>query len=174
MNRQRLLLLAAAVLLVGNVGYRIWAGWGLITVHVTDAPLPAVMRSVEKQGGVLLRTNLEADKTVTMHVNKVPLSYALEVLANVADARVELGYFLAPTKPPIDALLTALAAGEKPEGWQSFRVPLPGGMIGGVEEGTSDPRIDRWEVKPAPEGTLQAYLEQAAKNVSARDRKSVV
>ncbi len=168
MNRQRLLLLAAAVLLLGNVAYRVWAGWGLITVNVTDAPLPTVIQSIAKQGGVSIRTNLEADKTVTMHVKKVPLSYALEVLANVADARVELGYFLAPTKPPIDALLTALAAGEKPEGWQRFHVPLPGGMIGGADEGTSDPRLDRWEVKPAPEGTLQAYLEQAAKNVSAR------
>ena len=168
MNRQRLFIIAAAVLLLGNVGYRIWAGWGLITVNVTDAPLSTVMRSIEKQGGVLIRTNLEADKKVTMHVKKVPLSYALEVLANVADARWELGYFLAPAKPQIDTFLTALAAGEKPEGWQRFHVPLPGGMIGGIDEGTSDPRIDRWEVKPAPEGTLQAYLEQAAKNVSAR------
>ncbi len=168
MNRQLLLLFAAVVLLVGNVAYRIWAGWGLITVHVTDAPLPTVIQSIAKQGGISLRTNLEADKTVTMHVDKVPLSYALEVLANVADARVELGYFLAPAKPPIDTLLTALAAGEKPEGWQRFHVPIPGGMMVGGDEGTSDPRIERWEVKPAPEATLQAYLEQAAKNVSAR------
>ena len=169
MNRQRLLVFAAAVLLLGNVAYRIWAGWGLITVNVTDAPLPTVIKSIEKQGGVSIRTNLEADKTVTMHVNKVPLSYALDVLANVADARVELSYFLAPTKPLIDAMLAALSSGEKPEGWQRFHVPLPPGMIvGGGDEGTSDPRIDRWEVKPASEGTLQAYLEQAAKNVSAR------
>ena len=168
MNRQHLLILSAVVLLLGNVGYRVWAHWGLITVHVTDAPLPTVLRSIEKQGGIRLRTNLEPDKTVTMHVEKVPLSYALEVLANVADARVELGYFLAPTQPPIDALLAGLAAGEKTEGWQRFFVPLPPGAIGGADEGTSDPRLDRWEVKPAPEGTLQAYLAQAAKSVSAR------
>ena len=169
MNRQRLLVLAAVVLLLGNVGYHIWAGWGLITIHVTDAPLPTVLKSIEKQAGISLRTNLEADKTVTMHVEKVALSYALEVLANVADARVELGYFLAPTKPPIDAALTAMSAGEKTDGWQRFFVPMPpGGIIGSADEGTSDPRIERWEVKPAPEGTLQSYLEQAAKNVSAR------
>ncbi len=169
MNRQLLLVLAVVVLLVGNVAYRIWTNWGLITVHVTDAPLPMVIKSIEKQGGISIRTNLEADKTVTMHVDKVPLSYALDVLANVADARVELAYFLAPTKPPIDALLTAMAAGEKPEGWQRFHIPLPpGGLPGAGDEGSSDPRLDRWEVKPAPEGTLQSYLEQAAKNVSAR------
>ena len=168
MNRQRLFILAAAVLLAGNIAYRVWAGWGLITVHATDAALPTVIKSIEKQGGIRIRTNLEADKTVTMNVEKVPLSYALEVLANVADARVELSYFLAPTKAPIDALLIARAAGEKPEGWQRFHVPIPGGMIGGTDEGTSDPRIDRWEVKPAPEATLQAYLEQAAKSVSVR------
>ena len=168
MNRQRLIILAAAVLCLGNLAYYVWANWGLVTVNVTDAPLATVLRSIEKQGGIRLRTNLEADKTVTMHVKKVPLSYALEVLANVADARVELGYFFAPAQPPIDTFLTALAAGEKPEGWQRFHIPLPGGMIAGLDEGTSDPRIDRWEVMPAPEGTLQAYLEQAAKNVSAR------
>lgn len=167
MNRQQILVLAAVVLVLGNIGYRIWAGWGLITVHVTDAPLPTVLKSIEKQGGITIRTNLEPDKTVTMHVEKVPLSYALEVLANVADARLELGYLLAPTKPPIDTLLTAIAAGDKPEGWQRFHVAIPGGMIGG-DEGTSDPRLDRWEVKPAPEGTLQAYLDQASRSVSAR------
>lgn len=169
MNRQRLLILAAVVLVLGNVVYRVWAGWGLITVHVTDAPLPTVLKSIEKQGGIRIRTNLEADKTVTMHVEKVALSYALEVLANVSDARVELGYFIAPSKAPIDAFLTAMAAGDKTEGWKRFFIPTPGGAImGGADEGTSDPRIDRWEVKPAPEGTLQAYLEQAAKSVSAR------
>ena len=168
MNRQRLLILAALVLVIGNVGYRIWAGWGLITVNVTDAPLPTVIQSIAKQGGVSIRTNLEADKKVTMHVKKVALSYAMEVLANVADARWELGYFLAPTKPPIDAVLTAIAAGEKTEGWQRFHIPLPPGAMIGADEGTSDPRFDRWDVKPAPEETLQAYLEQAAKNVSAR------
>ena len=169
MNRQRLLILSALVLIIGNVGYRIWANWGLITVNVTDAPLSTVMSSVAKQGGVSIRTNLEADKKVTMHVTRVPLSYAMEVLANVADARWELGYFLAPTKALIDAVLTAISAGEKPEGWQRFHIPLPpGGLPGSGDEGTSDPRIDRWDVKPGSEGTLQAYLEQAAKNVSAR------
>ena len=168
MNRQHLLILAAIVLVLGNVGYRVWAGWGLITVHATDAALPTVIQSIEKQGGIRIRTNLEADRKVTMNVEKVALSYALEVLANVADARVELGYFLAPSKAPIDTLLTAIAAGEKPEGWQRFHVPIPGGMMVGGDEGTSDPRIDRWEVKAAAEGTLQAYLEQAAKSVSAR------
>ena len=62
MNRQRFLLFAAAVLVLGNIAYRLWAGWGLITVNVTDAALPTVIRSIEKQGGVLIRTNLEADK----------------------------------------------------------------------------------------------------------------
>jgi hypothetical protein len=168
MNRQLLLILAAVVLLLGNIGYRIWAGWGLVTVKATDAPLSTVIRSIEKQGGIRIRTNLEPDRPVTMNVKKVPLSYALEVLANVADGRLEFSYFLAPAKGVIDAQITALTAGEKPEGWQRFFVPLPGGLPGAGDEGTSDPRIERWEVKPAPEGTLQAYLEQAAKNVSAR------
>jgi hypothetical protein len=168
MNRKLLLILAAVVLLIGNIGYRIWAGWGLITVKATDVPLAIVIRSIEKQGGIRIRTNLEPDRPVTMNVKKVPLSYALEVLANVADGRFELGYFLAPAKAPIDEQITALTAGQKPEGWQRFFVPVPGGLPGAGDEGTSDPRIERWEVKPAPEATLQAYLDQAAKNVSAR------
>jgi hypothetical protein len=169
MNRQLLLLIAVVTLVVGNIGYRIWANWGLITVHATDEALPMVIRSVAKQGGIKIHTNLEADKKVTMHVDKVPLSYAMEVLANVSDARWELGYFLAPAKPDIDSALGALANGNKPEGWKRFFVPLPpGDLPGSADEGTSDPRLDTWNVKPADEPTLQAYLEQAAKNVSAR------
>lgn len=164
MNRQRLLVVAVLVLLLGNIGYRIWAGWGLITVRATDAPLSTVMRTIERQGSVSIRTNLESDKKVTMHVEKVPLAYAMEVLASVSDARWELGYFLAPTKPPIDTALASLANGDKLEDWKRFHVPLPPGE----EAGSNDPRLDRWEVKPAPEATLQSYLDQASKNVSAR------
>ena len=167
MNRQFVLLGAVLLLLVGNVAYRIWANWGLITVAATGAPLSEVIRSIEKQSGVKITTNLEPEKKITMHVKRVPLSYAMEVLAGLADARWELGYFFAPEKATIESALGTLASGEKLDGWKRFFIPLPGGSLL-PEEGTSDPRRDRWEVRPAGDATLQAYLEQASKNVSAR------
>ena len=169
MKRQTLLLIVILTLILGNIAYRVWAGWGLITVDATDAPLPGVIYTIEKQAGVDIRTNLGAEKKVTMHVKRVPLAYALDVLANVSDARWELGYFLAPSKAPIESALTTITSGEKPEGWKRYFIPLPGGALTGLgDEAPVDPRHDLWEVKPASEQTLQAYLDQAAKNVSVR------
>jgi hypothetical protein len=168
MNRQRFLILATIVLLVGNIGYRVWANWGLITVNATEASLASVIHSIEKQASVKIRTNLDPETKITMHVKKVPLAYALEVLANVAEARWQLGFFLAPSKAPIENALDTLSASSKIEGWKNWFVDLPVGPLDDRDLTASDPRIDRWETKPASEGTLHAYLEQASRSVSAR------
>jgi uncharacterized protein YbaA (DUF1428 family) len=53
----------------------------------------------------------------------------------------------------------------RPDGWRTMHVPLPDG--GGEHDVLPDPRKDPWAVQPAKEATLQAYLDQAARNVSA-------
>ena len=167
MNRTFLLIAAVLLLLVGNVAYRIWKGWGLITIHATDAPLGEVIRQVEKKGGAVIRTNMDPARKISLHVVRAPLAYVLDVLGNVSDSRLQLAYYFGPDSGTIETALSAAAAGQRPEGWKSWHIEMRG-MAPGEDEGSSDPRVDTWQVKAEPEGTLHAYLDQGSKNVSAR------
>jgi len=165
--RLRIFALILAVLVVGNLGWRLWRSHGLITIDATDRPLSEVIRSVEKQGGIKLRSNAPAETKVTLHLRKVPLLHALEVLAANTDTNLSVAYFTAPDKRTIETALAAISAGQPTEGWKRFALP---GMRGGpdADEGTIDPRDEEWKVKPAAESTLQAYLEQGSHILSAQ------
>jgi hypothetical protein len=165
MQRNHWLLLTVVLLLVGNIVWYVWSHWGLITVHAKNQPLGEVIRSIEKQGHVTIKTNLDLAKPVQMDVDKVALAEALETLSVATDARWRLAYFVAPDKGTIDAVLANIGNRLRPEGWRTMYVPLP--PVGTEPEVLPDPRKDSWAVKPAKESTLQSYLEQASRNVSA-------
>src|ERR1043166_8954762 len=78
MNRQKIIISATILLVVFSIVYWVWSNWGLITVDVNGKPLSEVIRSIEKQGHIVLKTNMDAAKPVSMHVFKVPLTEALE------------------------------------------------------------------------------------------------
>lgn len=170
MNNQLRLLIILGVLLAANLGWRVWANWGKITIDVTDAPVAEVLRQLEGQGGIRLCASLPADTKVTMHVRNVPLLHALEVLATNTEANWNVAYFTAPDKGTIQNVLGSLSNGQQPEGWKRFGIGM-GPMRGRMEEseeGTMDPREEEWKVKPAPEGTLHAYLQQASNVLSVQ------
>ena len=50
-------------------------------MKVKDAPLAQVLKSIEWQGWVKIYSNLPKDTKVTMYVDRVPLSEAMETLA---------------------------------------------------------------------------------------------
>ena len=168
MNRQKNLLSATLLLAVSAVAYWIWSNWGLVTVDVNGKPLADVIRSIEKQAGIVLKTNMDVTKPVTMHVHKVPLTEALETLGAVTDSRWRLGYFFGPDAATVTGALETIASGKRPEGWKQFEVPLfgrPGSLA--EEVVPMDPRRDRWNVKEPAEKTLQGFMQAAAAGVSA-------
>ena len=166
MNRTRWLLLFVVILAAAKIAHSIWTNWGLITVHSDKQPLSEVIRSIEKQGGVTIRTNLDLAQPVRMHVEKVALPEALETLSTLTESRWRLAYIFASDKPTITTVLGKITAGERPEGWRNISYPVP--SIPGAEEDLPlDPRSDEWNVKPPAEKTLTAYLEQAGQSVSA-------
>jgi hypothetical protein len=165
MDRRRLLVFATLGLVLFTSAYWIWSNWGLITVHADSQPLAEVIRSIEKQGGIHLRTNMAADLPVTMHVDKVPLTEALETLSAVTDSRWRLAYLFADTESAIEGAVSEITKGtRRPEGWKSFDLPNFGGDDAAIPP---DPRRDVWEVKPPEEKTLQGWLRAAAIGVSA-------
>jgi hypothetical protein len=165
MKRHHWLLLSVFFLLAGNAIWYFWVNWGLITVHSKNMPLEQVIRSIEKQGHVTIKTNLDLTKPVYMYVDKVVLAEALETLSTATDSRWRLAYFVGPDRGAIGGAVANFTAGQKAEGWQSAYVPmLPLGEERAVQP---DPRSDPWETKSAKEPTLQSYLQQAARNVAA-------
>jgi hypothetical protein len=137
-------------------------------VDVKDKPLAEVIRSIEKQAGIVLKTNMDSAKPVSMHVYKVPLTEAMETLAGVTESRWRLGYFFGPDSATVKGALETIATGNRPEGWERFEVPLfglPGSM--GDEVVPMDPRRDTWAVKEPESKTLQGFLRAAAAGVSA-------
>ncbi|HEX8311887.1 MAG TPA: hypothetical protein VF614_11250 [Chthoniobacteraceae bacterium] len=169
-NRLRLALAVLVILCLANLGWRLWANRGLVTVHADGTSVAEVVRSLEKQGGIRLRSNLPAEATVTMHVTKVPLLHALEVLSANTGASWSVGYFTAPDKATIETALATFTGGERPEGWKRFSMPGMRGMggVGGYDVGITDPRTEQWNATSASEGTLHAYLEQASLALSAQ------
>jgi hypothetical protein len=168
MNRQGFLLSATVLLIIGAIGYWIASGWGLITVKANGKPLSEVIRSIEKQGGIVLKTNMDGTKPITMNVHKVPLTDALETLAAVTDSRWRVGYFFAPDAAGLKGALETIAGGKRPEGWKNFEVPLfgrPGSL--GEAAIPMDPRTDLWNVGEPGDKTLHGYLQDAAIGVSA-------
>ena len=165
MNRHRLLLSATALLVIGAVAHHIWANWGLITIHSEKEPLAQVIRAIEKQGHITLKTDLDPATPVRMNVDKVVVSEALETLAAVTDARWRLAFIVAGDKAAISTVVASLTAGQRPAGWKTAFVPAP--PIGEEPLIPPDPRRAVWTVAAPAEPKMQAYLEAAARQVSA-------
>lgn len=168
MDRNRSLLfstLALGGLTLVYFVWSIWANWGLITIHAKQQPLSAIIRSIEKQGHITLKTNLDPATKVTMHVTKVPLTEALETLAVNTEAGWRLTYVIAPLKTDIRTAVENLLSDKKNEGWKQVGYPML--RMFGNGEPPSDPRLDVWTVTAQDEKKIQAYLKAAARGTNA-------
>jgi hypothetical protein len=138
-NKLRLLLIIFVTVLVANAAWRLWANRGRVTIDANDQAVGEVVRSLQRQGGIRVVSNVPAETKVTMHVRKVPLLHALEVLAANAGANWSVSYFTAADKGAIETALGALAGGNDPEGWKRWSMPPMRGF--GDEGGSVDPRL---------------------------------
>lgn len=165
MNRQNLLALGTALLLVVSVIWWIVANWGLITLDVDGKPLRTVVASISKQAGVPLRTNIDPETPVSCHVRKVRLPEALDALALNADARWAFVTIAAPAKPALTEGANALASATPVEDWRFVFHPLPGMFGQALDVPSTDPRREIWQVSAPGEATLQNYFDEAARAV---------
>ncbi len=165
MNRNRWLIPLTVLLVVVGVVHHIWANWGLVTVHSTKDPLSKVIREIEKQGHVTIKTDLDLNTPIHMNVDKVVVSEALETLATVTDGRWRLAFFVAGDKAAIGTAVASITGGKRPEGWKAAFFPAP--PIGDQPDLPPDPRRSVWTVSAPAEPKVQAYLASAANQVTA-------
>ena len=114
-----------ALLGVVAIVYHLWANWGLVTVHSAKDPLSQVIRAIEKQGHVTVKTDLDPATPVHLNVDKVVVSEALETLAAATDARWRLTFIVAGDKGAISTVVASLTSGQRPAGWKTAFVPVP-------------------------------------------------
>ncbi len=164
-TRLRIFLVILTILCAANGAWHLWKNWGLVTIDATDRPFAEVLHSVERQAGVRLASNLPAEAKITIHVHKVTLLHALNVLAASANANWSLAYFVAPDKPALEHGLTAFSTEDSITGWKHFTLPQMRGM--GYEAPSSDPRTDRWDIHAADDRSLHNYLTQGSLAVFA-------
>src|SRR5580704_5294526 len=117
-------------------------------------PLGKVIASMERQGHAKIQTDLPLDTAVTMKVDKVQLTDALETLSVVTISRWRLLYFAAGDNATLKKGETSWFTGQRPDGWQMVSFPM-GGMFSFTDsdedEAPPDPRLDSWTPKtPGP------------------------
>ncbi len=158
-SRLRILLGVAAVVAAVLV-WKWIAGWGLVTVEVSGESLAKVIRSIERQGGVTIATNLDPETLVTMNVYKVPVAEAVDFLAARTDARWSVAYVSGSGKAEVRSGVDALTADGRSDEFVVYNYPTWG--MGMESETIPDPRMVKWSVSAADEGDLTSYLDQAA------------
>lgn len=166
-----------AILVVANIIRFIFSDWGLITVRVHEVPLGQVIKSIERQGGVAIYTNIDQTTPVTMDVIRVPLPEAMESLAaNVTppaeggdDANPpgrqrggpvtqwKLAFFTAPSEAGVKQEITAFQSDAAGDDTKTYSYGTPLQFITASSGGpAADPRLQTWTglktPAPAPAG----------------------
>ncbi len=164
--------LRIAVLFVGAAFSMCLLAWkwfsqrGLVTLNFSDAPLSTVIRSIERQGMVEIRTNADPAMPVTIHLNRAPAFEAIETLAVRIDADARLAYIAAPRGDQITEILATLSSGGNLGGWLVFSPSFAGRLVFG-DASSLDPRQIEWKVFQDADRSLQALLDEGAQKTGA-------
>jgi len=162
---KRPLILGGVAILLAIILIAKWiGGWGLVTIHVKEAPLGKVMASIARQGHVRVEGSLDPLKSVSLDLDRVTPAEALDMLAIRSDASWRVVYLVAPKKADLDAALIQLRASTNVENWTGAYYPLSRYQEGGMSVVSSeiiDPRSLEWKPE-GPELSLSALLDEAA------------
>jgi hypothetical protein len=156
---RRLLLAILLALLVLWGGWQLYAGWGLVTMNVQDAPIGKVLSAISRQGGIEIVSDLAPETKVSLQVKRMPPVEALDIVAVRTDASWRLAYLGAPDQAALNAALAGFRAGQEAPGWTSS-----GGGGFTLVEPESGEAFDLREVRwnPSSGGPLPDILQEAA------------
>lgn len=161
----RLLVLSGFAGLLAAVMIERWiSGWGLVTIHVQNAPVGKVVASIARQAHVRVESSLNPAKLVSMDVDKAPLTEALETLAIRTDASWRAAFLMAPGKSDLEAAILQLRESGKIEGWNTAYYPERGTGI--PETQAFNPLSLEWKAE-GPGLELSNLLDEAAQKTGA-------
>lgn len=162
---KRLFVLSGVAVVLAIVMVSRWiSGWGLVTIHMHDAPVGKVISSIARQAHVRVESSLDPSKLVSMDVDKVPLAEALEILAIRLDASWRAAFLAAPGKPDLEAAILQLRESGKIDGWITSYYPDRGPGIPDAQ--AINPATLEWKAE-GPELDLAKLLDEAAQKTGA-------
>jgi hypothetical protein len=140
-------------------GWRIYSGWGLVSLDFTDAPVSKILSAISRQGGIEIATDLDPATPVTIQVHRVPPLEALDIVAVRTDSSWRLAFVGARTEPEIETALGAFRAKQQAGGWTTHGA----GGFNAVQSRSGTPLdLSLVEWQPQGGGDLQTLLAQAA------------
>jgi hypothetical protein len=157
---KRLLLLSGSAVVLAAVLIGKWvAGWGLVTIHVKDAPLGRVISSIARQGHVRVESSFDPDRRITLDVDRVTPAEAIDTLALRTDASWRSVVLMAPKAVAFDPALASMKATGKAGDWVTLFYPAPPWI--GSGDAATDPALLEWT---AEGGSLELpkLLDEAA------------
>ena len=158
-SKRFLYLGGVALLLLAILIIRWIHGWGLVTIHVKDAPISKVIASISRQGHVRVESSLDPMQLVSMDVDKVLPAEAVDTLAIRANASWRLVYLVAPTNKILESSLRTFRGAGRIQDWATLfdpSSPLYNPMNGTLDPGTLD-----WTPE-GPDLNLSKLLDEAA------------
>ena len=147
------------MLLFGILVARWIAGWGLVTIHVQDAPLGKIIASIARQGHVRIESSLDLTKLVSLDVDRVTPAQAVDILSIRTDSSWRVVYLAAPTKADLNVAVISLRGSGKIEGWNTHYYPMP--SFAGDDGQALDPRFLDLKIE-GPDTDLSKLLDEAA------------
>jgi hypothetical protein len=157
---KRLLLLAGISLLLAGILIARWlSGWGLVTIHVKDAPLEKVLSSIARQGHARVETSMDGAKKVSLDCDAVSPAEALDIVAARTESSCRVVYLAAPTKEALNGAVLSLRGNGKVDDWKTRYYPTPGGT--GPSGMQIDPRSLELTIE-GPDMELPQLLDQVA------------
>ena len=121
--RRQLLLFGAALLLAVLLIARWIGNWGLVTIHVKDAPLAKVIASIARQGHVRIESSLDLSTPVSLDIDKVTPVQAIDLLSIRTDAVWRMVYLAAPSQGDLNAAVMGLQGSGNIDGWTTDFYP---------------------------------------------------
>lgn len=162
---KRTVVLAGTATLLAVLLLARWiSDWGLVTIHVKDAPLGKVIASIARQGHERVETSMDPETKVTMDADRVTEVEAVDQLAQITDSSWRRVIVAAPTKPAAAEGVAMLRAAPDPEGWNVFHYPLSPMTV--PDDAVLDPGSLEWKVQ-GPDRDLAQLLDEAAQKSGA-------
>lgn len=158
--------LAFLVLLVAFFAFRWLFSEPTITGKFVEAPLVEVLRTMERQGRVTLRSNLAPETPVTLELHRAPVVEAIDLLAVRLDAGWRWAWVVGPDHASVARGMDLGAGGGREtiteNGWRSFFYPTPWQSM--VSD-PPDPRRFSWAVELPADPSFTTYLDQASQKL---------
>ena len=157
--KRQLCLGGLALILLVIVIARWISDWGLVTIHVKDAPLGRVIASIAAQGHVRVESSLDPSRMISLDVDQVTPVEAIDMLALRADAAWRSIVLAAPKSTSFDSVLVPMKENGRVGDWITLFYPAPPFANPGAR--ACDPALLEW--KPdAASLDLPRILDEAA------------